>query len=676
MESRNYRVIALAALAGLLALVVLFLAINQPVMVLVVFFLLVGLGVWWQAWERAGLSRRMAVLERESADLRALTAVSRAVRSSLDVGDLFTTVYLQVVQQLKVRYFYVALLDPEHQGMLRFPLAIEERRPVEHPPHPAGGSLIGRVIETRAALLIESDVQRRAAALGLESPDPDVTSWMGAPVWSGVPLSSDCPLGCIVVEARHGRQFDAHDLDALAAIAGQAGAALHNIRRYARTDRALEQRVNQLAALERVGREMTSTLDIERIFELVLDGAMAVTASRVGALVQRSDEAPGMMEVMAARGYPESGHNVRQWEMIPQGGITGQVLQTGEAVVLDDVTGHASYLAANPATRAQVSVPICDGAMVSGVITLESEQPGAYPPETVSFLTQLANQAAIALRNAGLFEDVRATRDRLQSVLDSTHEGMLMIDWEGQVVLANPQIEALTGLPRVQWAAQPLTRLSQLALDVHARLGFAKPDILLDLLNGLQTGRLPDFETARYAYAGRHLERTIAPVRDGLDGLIGLLLVLRDVTETVKLDEARQALSSMIVHDLRSPLAAVQGSINMIADLAPDAGAVSGLIARTAGHSIRAVRRLLDMIESLLDISRMEHDRLPLDCEPTDLATVVEEVFNDLGPLARELEVEMVFEAPSPAPLLNIDPDKVRRALLNLVDNALKFTPG
>lgn len=657
----------------------LFLSLNQPVMVLIGFVLIVGLGIWWRAWERAALERRIAKLEREAADLRALTAVSRAVRSSLNIGDLFTTVYLQVVQRLKVRYFYVALIDPTNEHIIQFPLAIEERRPVNRPARSLSGGLIEYIIETRSALLFENDVQRQAAEMRLESPDPDVNSWMGVPLWSGVPRSSNRPMGCIVVEARYGnQQFDARDLETLTAIAGQTGAAIHNIQQYARTDRALEQRVEQLAALARVGREITATLDIERIFALVLDSAMAVTSSRVGAIVRRSEESPETMEIVAVQGYPASEqYELRQWEMVPLDGITGQVLQTGDAVIIDDVRSNESYLPVNPNTRSQASVPICDRQdTVAGVITLESEILAAYPPETVNFLTQLANQTTIAMRNAQLFEDVRATRDRLQSVLNSTHEGMLMIDWNGQVVLMNPQIETLTNLPHTKWTANPLTRLSQLTLEVHARLGFDKPDALLDLLNGLQTDRLPSLGPTRYQFGGRHLERSIAPVYDDEQELIGLLIVLRDVTETAKLEEARHALSSMIVHDLRSPLAAVQGSINLVADLAADAGPVSGLIGRTAQHAARAIRRLLSMIESLLDISRMEQDRLQLDREPAAFTPIVEAVFNDLTPLAQELEVELALQMPEPAPLLDIDPDKIRRVLLNLVDNALKFTPA
>ncbi len=674
--------IGLALLGALLALWL------PPGLTILALLLLIVAGAWWLNRARAAWHSKMHALEREAADLRALTAVNRAVRASLNLDDLFTTVYLQVVQQIKARYFYIALLDPMQEGALQFPLVIENRRQIAQPPT-SDTTLLMQVIETRSARLIAQDV-----------PLPGVVSWMGVPLWSGTPRSAERPLGCIVVEAHApGPHFTKRNLEMLTVIAAQAGAAIENARLFTRTDRALDRRVRQLSALDAVAREITATLDMTRIFTLVLESAMQGTASTAGLFVLRNPENPAMMDIAVARGYPEQAiGKLSAWDCIPQEGSAGAVFRSGEALVRDEVEEpymstllsvgggaqdpvdkgeptRAANLPPHPQARAQVSVPVHGDTGVTGVIILESATPGAYQDDALHFLTQLANQATIALRNARLFEDVRAGRDRLQAVLNSTHEGMLMIDREARVLLANPQMTALTALPSVQWRAGTLT---EMAAQVYARLGFAGPEDLRELLANLQTGVLPASRPLRYQLTKRHLERSIAPIYDAVDGstLIGLLLVLRDVTEAEKLEQTRAALSSMIVHDLRSPLAAVQGSLHLIRDFAPEAGDMSSILERTAGHSLRAIKRLQNMIESLLDISRMEHDRLILDREPTALRPIVDEVFGDLQPLADEIEVELVADIPGTPPLLDIDPGKVRRVLLNLVDNALKFTPS
>jgi signal transduction histidine kinase len=276
---------------------------------------------------------------------------------------------------------------------------------------------------------------------------------------------------------------------------------------------------------------------------------------------------------------------------------------------------------------------------------------------------------------AELYQEAREHRDRLQAVLDSTHEGMLMIDRGGCVVLANPRVEALTGLAGDVWQRGTLTELvSSETLQVPARLGYT-PGVLCDLLGMLQGEQTPDAVPAeRYVFDERHLERSTVPIYDQDGVWIGLLVVLSDVTEAERLEQARHALSSMIVHDLRSPLSAVLGSFNLIESLAPEAGDLAGVLASTTEYSIRAIRRLLNMIESLLDIGRMGSSRLELEREPSDLGGLARAVFDDLRPLADELEIALVLDMPDGAPPLDVDPDRVRRVLLNLVDNALKFT--
>ncbi len=636
-------------------------------------------GAWWLRRERDTQARRLIDLERQVAELRSLTAVSRAMRTGLDLDSLLDTVYLQAAHLLKVRHFTVALVDLD-TGVLRYPLVVQGGRRVEPPEDPPTRGLIAHVIETRAPLLIPQDVGAVAARMGLEPPPPGIASWSGAPLWLGVPLATtDPPIGCLAVDSYDpARRFTEDDLNLLSIIAAQAGVALDNAQLHARTDRALERRVRQLSALDAIGREVTSTLDLKRVFQLVLDNAMALTGSAAGAMALRYKGDGDFLRIVEARGFPEwLLEDFRRNPRVPPDGLTAQVLREGRAVTVDDVTGHPAYRALRPETRSLVGVPIFrEETETIGVIVLESDAPGAYPAEEVGFLTQLAMQATIAVENARLFQGVREGRDQLQAVLDSTDEGMLMIDRAGRVVLANPPIETLTGLLHTLWASDDLRGLSTRPdAVVPARLGF-EPGVLVALLDALRAGRLPPLEKAQYQLEGRFLERSMTPISDESGAVIGLLMALRDVTDAEQLRRTREALSSMIVHDLRSPLTAIQGSVKLVGEVADEAGAVGPVLAQAADAALRAIKRLLNMVESLLDISKMESNRFELEREPAGLRPIVEEVFADLRPLADELEVQLACSMPDPPPLVDIDADKIRRVLLNLVDNALKFTPA
>lgn len=138
--------------------------------------------------------------------------------------------------------------------------------------------------------------------------------------------------------------------------------------------------------------------------------------------------------------------------------------------------------------------------------------------------------------------------------------------------------------------------------------------------------------------------------------------------------EAREAYTSMIVHDLRSPLTAVMTSLRLIAAAIPKADPNYAMVERLTSGGLRGLKKVLSRIDSLLDIAKMESGIMPLQRTPTQLRQVVENVMNDLEPLAQELEIRLLPTV-TPLPPLLLDADKIERALLNLVDNALKYAP-
>jgi signal transduction histidine kinase len=103
--------------------------------------------------------------------------------------------------------------------------------------------------------------------------------------------------------------------------------------------------------------------------------------------------------------------------------------------------------------------------------------------------------------------------------------------------------------------------------------------------------------------------------------------------------------------------------------------ALGKVVLQTTDVSGRAVRKLLNLVNSLLDISKLESGLIALDREPTALKTVIQHTLDELTPLAEQMEVQLFNEVAEEKPLLDIDTDKIERVMYNLVDNAIKFTP-
>ncbi|MCC7450888.1 MAG: histidine kinase, partial [Anaerolineae bacterium] len=171
------------------------------------------------------------------------------------------------------------------------------------------------------------------------------------------------------------------------------------------------------------------------------------------------------------------------------------------------------------------------------------------------------------------------------------------------------------------------------------------------------------------------IDRKGVAVADQNSTILGLLLVFTDATEERQLVQAREDLTRMIVHDLRSPLTAINASMKLLSEIATSDDAVGRSIHTTVDISQRALRKLLNLVNSLLDIAKMESGTITLDIKDSNFLALAENVRVELSPLAEELNIEVRIDLPDAMPLLAVDHDKIERVLLNLVDNALKYAP-
>ena len=499
----------------------------------------------------------------------------------------------------------------------------------------------------------------------------------GKQAWVELPLAvGDTFLGVMTLYYDVPQEFSDSIIEILRTFAGQAAQAIKNARQYTTTDKALLHRIEQMSGLAALSRQLSATLDAHTICQLVLDRALQLSYAASGHVVL-IQENTGQPVVMARAGYPArlafDTAAVRQ-------SVSGYVLQTGQAVRVQDVRAGTPAPPLLSSTRSVLSVPIERDAAILGAITLESQAPGAFGDEDWYFLSQLASQTIIAVDNTRLFARIAESRDRLEVILNAMTEGIVLFDRNGIIVLSNPRVELIGLNPAQLRGASVESLLFEAELRLSARMGFASDHELWSLVDAVRApGEWVDQPPYAYTLEGDgglvHIERQAIPISDAQGQRVGLLLVFYDQTEERALAQAREDLSRMIVHDLRSPLAAVSTGMKLLRDAVPQDVPYRALVQTTTETSERAIRKLLSRVDSLLDVSRLESGQLILDPEPAELATLVDGVCMELSPLAHELNVRLTSEVDDRTPLLNIDTDKIERVLQNLVDNALKFSP-
>jgi two-component system phosphate regulon sensor histidine kinase PhoR len=187
----------------------------------------------------------------------------------------------------------------------------------------------------------------------------------------------------------------------------------------------------------------------------------------------------------------------------------------------------------------------------------------------------------------------------------------------------------------------------------------------------LRSGQPEVLEIRRARPGEQILEARLAPAGDGVRDPRGVLLVIRDATRSRKLELMRTEFVANVTHELRTPLTSIRGFAETLLE-----GALED--PETARHFVTIIKRESDqlgnLIEDLLDLSRIESGKWKMHKEPVRLRTLATETVGRLASKANDLGVDLRIEIPEALPPVPGDPARLAQVLLNLVDNALKYT--
>lgn len=388
---------------------------------------------------------------------------------------------------------------------------------------------------------------------------------------------------------------------------------------------------------------------------------------------------------------PNSEHLLGQTLRVGEG-IAGHVAQSGQVAIVHEAHGDSRFTPRIDrhigfATRNVLCVPLRVRDRILGVIEVVNRENGAnFSPADAEMLQAVANQAAVALDNARLYDrlsqrveqsqdalavanrQLQADKNLLQTVLHSMTDGVVVTDAQGRIQLFNPAAAEL---------------VPELRLGVEGEtLADVLPDFPLAALPPVATpwGRSePTILLRGDVDAPRSIEARAAPLKNPDGELAGVVAVFADVTQRRHIEQAKSDFVSFVAHEMRSPLTSISGFSAMLqkSENSTALGAAPLPVAsrtRFLGLIREESERLTRLINNLLDVAKLEAGRaIELNRDRVDFAPLADMALESQRTYSSRHTLVRSF---AELPPVYADADKVTQILINLLSNALKYSPG
>lgn len=412
-----------------------------------------------------------------------------------------------------------------------------------------------------------------------------------------------------------------------------------------RATQQLQARVNDLETLTDLARMVTSSLDVDIVLRMIVEAAVELTGAEEGSLLL-IDEKTGELYMRASRNFNED--FVSTFRLPVNDSLIGSVVQNGKVVVFDDNTPQkikTSYL-----VHSLVYIPLKLKEQIIGVLGVDNRNKRmVFSQRDIGLLTTMAEYAVIAIENSRIFSEMVAERTKLETIINQIEDGVLVLDNDFRILVINEIAKTVLRVSGEHLVGSPI---QMYPIDSE----------LLEIIKKFETylGKSAEIHADDERIFSAHLSKITN---------IGYAITLHDITSLKKMDRIKSDFVSTVSHDLRSPLTAILGYV----DLIERAGPVQELQKNFLDRIQFSVHNITNLVDDLLNLGRIEAG-FDTRKEPLDLSVFIHQAVDELNPKFLQSNMRLKMDVPDSVGLIFASPIQMRQLLNNLLTNAIKYS--
>lgn len=417
--------------------------------------------------------------------------------------------------------------------------------------------------------------------------------------------------------------------------------------------------------LLKIGRAMTSNLDLPSLLRLILSAAAEMVQGEMGLMALR--QPAGAMRIEAYYGIPANVLSRFEPLLTDVGRAPGPV---DRALLIPDMTLklHRVSAATGLPLRQVVALPLQFNQVLLGVIYIFRSGSADFSANDRQVLAEFADQAAIAVRNAQLYQEVIAEKRQLDAIIENSADGVMILTPDLRIDVMNRALSGMIGWPADAARGRPCYQV--FALD-----NATGPDLCQ---SATFTGDLPregslyvEGDLVRPGGSRITVGATYSPLYDEHGALQQIIVNVVDITRFREAEDMKTTFVSVISHELKTPVALIKGYASTLQrdDAQWDA--------QTVRESLTVIEeeadRLNALVDNLLDASRIQAGAFKLDRVDVDVPNLVRPVIEGFRLQTNRHHFESDF--PTNLPPALADPERLRQVYNNLISNAIKYSP-
>ncbi len=603
--------------------------------------------------EQVGVAVENARLYEETAHRLAQTQVLRefmlAAASTLDFDQVLRRTLKALHTTVGAEFLSFAMPDPADRSLRLHPSCIGFSEQADDPSARLSASVCRRAYLTGEPIVagdVRSDPFFHPMA-------PETCSELAVPVTVNGQV-----LGVLSAGSPRQNAFDEQDVDFYTTIASQLSIALENARLF----QAEREQRQQTEALEEAAAVVNGTLDLDQVLDRILEQVERVIDGDAFNIMLIEDD--DTARVVRRRGYDREDWGVLSLSF-GQYPLLIKMIETGEPVVVLDTAVDPDWIRGEGQEhwRSYIGVPIKVSGVIVGFLNVNSIHRNTFSRQDARRLQAFANHVATAIENAQLYQELHNYADaleervrerttqlrtqyaQLETILDSTADGIILAGSDGELILANPVAR--------EWLRRALSPEESEQLQEAVRTLAAKaekrPEMVLEL-------------------TGMDLQLTAAPVRKPTVEEASAVVAIHDISHLRTLNRMKSRFVSNVSHELRTPIATIKLLVHLMQQQPDKRDEYLEPLMREAEHQAKLVRDILEM-------SRVDAGRFEIRPEPVSLNDLVEMAVMNHENRAHGQGLTLTYEPGEPDPIAMADSQWMMQVMNNLLSNAIRYTP-